>query len=139
MTGHVIISHGLQSSPEASKATAIARVAAALGWSFEIPDYRDLDAVGELGDVQARIERLHRLTGGHDALVLAGSSNSLRMRSAAATSPLQLALRCALAPAAGFCDAACSRAFKCRFSSATRVFAVPVSDAAGMSASADCA
>ena len=58
MTGHVIISHGLQSSPEATKATAIARVATSLGWSFDIPDYRDLDAIGELGDVQARIARL---------------------------------------------------------------------------------
>jgi alpha/beta superfamily hydrolase len=74
VTGHVIISHGLQRSPEATKATAIARVAVALGWSFEIPDYRDLDAIGELGDVQARIERLHRLAAGRESLVLAGSS-----------------------------------------------------------------
>lgn len=91
MKGHVIISHGLQSSPEATKATAIAKVAQSLGWTTEIPDYRDLDASSELGDVLARIERLRRAgtrkcRGSQDAgsdgaaagkrapLVLAGSS-----------------------------------------------------------------
>jgi predicted alpha/beta-hydrolase family hydrolase len=89
--GHVIISHGLQSSPEATKATAIARVAQSLGWTAEIPDYRDLDAASELGDVLSRIERLRRAgarncrgrqdagsdrspAGGRTPLVLAGSS-----------------------------------------------------------------
>jgi hypothetical protein len=65
-------------------------------------------------------------------------SSSLRMRSAAATSVLQFALRAVVLPEAGF-EADCSSVFKCFFSSATRVFAVPASDAAGMSASADCA
>lgn len=92
MKGHVIISHGLQSSPEATKATAIAKVAQSLGWTTEIPDYRDLDAASELGDVLSRIDRLRsagtrkcrerqdagsdrRATaGGHTPLVLAGSS-----------------------------------------------------------------
>ena len=60
MKGHVIISHGLQSSPDATKATAIAKVAQSLGWTTEIPDYRDLDAASELGDVLSRIERLRR-------------------------------------------------------------------------------
>jgi len=89
--GHVIISHGLQSSPEATKATAIAKVAQSLGWTTEIPDYRDLDAASELGDVLSRIERLRRAVtrecrgrqdagsdpspaGGRTPLVLAGSS-----------------------------------------------------------------
>jgi len=73
--GHVIISHGLQSSPEATKATAIAKVAQSLGWTTEIPDYRDLDASSELGDVLSRIERLRRaLAGKRTPLVLAGSS-----------------------------------------------------------------
>jgi hypothetical protein len=70
-------------------------------------------------------------------VVLAGSSSSLRIRSAAAASLAQLA-RPADVTDAGFC-AACSRAFKWRFSSATRVFVVAVSDDSGMSASADCA
>lgn len=33
MTGHVIISHGLESGPDASKAAALARVAGQLGWT----------------------------------------------------------------------------------------------------------
>lgn len=74
MNGHVIISHGLQSSPEATKATAIAAVAQSLGWTAEIPDYRDLDAAGELGDVLARVERLRATAGNRKPLVLAGSS-----------------------------------------------------------------
>ena len=74
MKGHVIISHGLQSSPQATKATAIARVAQSLGWTSEIPDFRDLDAGSELGDVLARIERLRILAGTRTPLVLAGSS-----------------------------------------------------------------
>lgn len=74
MKGHVIISHGLQSSPEATKATAIAQVAQSLGYTVEIPDYRDIDAVSELGDVLARIERLRRAGEGRSPLVLAGSS-----------------------------------------------------------------
>jgi hypothetical protein len=65
-------------------------------------------------------------------------SSSVRMRSTAATSVLQFALRAVVLPEAGF-EADCSSVFKCFFSSATRVFAVPASDAAGMSASADCA
>lgn len=74
MKGHVIISHGLQSSPEATKATAIAKVAQSLGWTTDIPDYRDLDATSELGDVLSRIERLRAMAGGRAPLVLAGSS-----------------------------------------------------------------
>lgn len=74
MTGHVIISHGLQSSPEATKATALARRARDLGWSVEIPDYRDLDATSQLGDVLGRITRLHDLAKARSPLVLAGSS-----------------------------------------------------------------
>ena len=74
MKGHVIISHGLQSSPDATKATAIAKVAQSIGWTTEIPDYRDLDAASELGDVLSRIERLRALAGQRTPLVLAGSS-----------------------------------------------------------------
>ena len=76
MTGHVIISHGLESGPEASKAAALARVAGQLGWTHERPDYRDLDVLGPLGDVKGRIRRLaeraHLAT--RKPLVLAGSS-----------------------------------------------------------------
>jgi alpha/beta superfamily hydrolase len=76
MSGHVIISHGLQSGPDASKAAALAKMAGQLGWTHERPDYRDLDVLGPLGDVRGRILRLgaraHLAT--RRPLVLAGSS-----------------------------------------------------------------
>jgi alpha/beta superfamily hydrolase len=76
VTGHVIISHGLESGPDATKAAALARIAGALGWTHERPDYRDLDTLGPRGDVKGRILRLgaraHLNT--RKPLVLAGSS-----------------------------------------------------------------
>lgn len=76
MSGHAIISHGLDSGPDASKAAALARMAGSLGWSHECPDYRDLDVLGPLGDVEARIRRLAALARAapRRPLVLAGSS-----------------------------------------------------------------
>jgi len=75
MIGHVIVSHGLESSPDAAKATALAKVAETFGWSTQRPDYRDLDAHGKLGDVLGRIERLRELAASAKRpLVLAGSS-----------------------------------------------------------------
>ncbi|WP_395771741.1 alpha/beta fold hydrolase [Arenimonas sp.] len=76
MSGHVIISHGLNSGPDATKATALAQACDLLGWSCERPDYREFDAImPPLGDVQARIERLHSLAAGVTGpVVLAGSS-----------------------------------------------------------------
>ena len=78
--GHCILSHGFESGPDATKVTALADAAARLGWSSERPDYTDLDArrdVGELGDVPARLQRLLGLAGAaasRGPLVLAGSS-----------------------------------------------------------------
>lgn len=78
MKAHVIISHGLESSPDATKATALSRVVEAMGWTSERPDYRDRDsdpAMSRLGDVHGRIERLHALTKKAEGpLILAGSS-----------------------------------------------------------------
>jgi alpha/beta superfamily hydrolase len=80
MRGHCILSHGFESGPDATKVTALAAVAERLGWSHERPDYTDLDArsdVGELGDVAARLERLLQLAraaADRGPLVLAGSS-----------------------------------------------------------------
>jgi len=51
-SGHVILSHGLESGPNATKVTRLAGVAEALGWSTERPDY------GQLRDPQARIQLL---------------------------------------------------------------------------------
>ena len=80
MKGHCILSHGFESGPDATKVTALAEAAEALGWSHERPDYTDLDArrdVGELGDVPARLQRLlglAREAASRGPLVLAGSS-----------------------------------------------------------------
>lgn len=80
MNGHCILSHGFESGPDATKVTALAQVAEDLGWTHERPDYTDLDAkreVGELGDVPARLERLLQLArtaAERGPLVLAGSS-----------------------------------------------------------------
>ena len=78
--GHCILSHGFESGPDATKVTALAEAADALGWSHERPDYTDLDArrdVSELGDVPARLERLlglARAAAADGPVVLAGSS-----------------------------------------------------------------
>lgn len=78
--GHCILSHGFESGPDATKVTALSEVAERLGWTCERPDYTDLDArleVGELGDVAARLERLlglARTAAARGPLVLAGSS-----------------------------------------------------------------
>jgi pimeloyl-ACP methyl ester carboxylesterase len=83
MKGLAIVSHGLQSSPAASKATALSDVAEAMGWQCVRPDYRDLDespAHAPFGDVASRIARLEAqaraLAARHPGvpLVLAGSS-----------------------------------------------------------------
>lgn len=79
--GHCILSHGFESGPDATKVTALAAAAEALGFSTERPDYTDLDArsdISRVGDVQARLQRLVGLAaraaerGG--PVVLAGSS-----------------------------------------------------------------
>lgn len=78
--GHCILSHGFESGPDATKVTALAEVAERLGWTHERPDYCDLDAkqdVSELGDVEARLDRLRALAQAAAArgpLVMAGSS-----------------------------------------------------------------
>lgn len=78
MIAHVIISHGLESSPDATKATALGRVVEAMGFTSERPDYRDQDnetSLGRLGDVHGRIAHLYALAKRvQGPLVLAGSS-----------------------------------------------------------------
>lgn len=80
LRGHCILSHGFESGPDATKVAALAEVAERYGWTHERPDYTDLDAkreISELGDVEARLERLRALASAAAArgpLVMAGSS-----------------------------------------------------------------
>jgi predicted alpha/beta-hydrolase family hydrolase len=75
MPGHVILSHGSDSGPDATKVSALARVAEALGWSTFRPDYRAEDKLGYAGCVQPRVARLvAAMRGQPRPLVLAGSS-----------------------------------------------------------------
>ena len=57
MKGTIILSHGLESGPQATKVSALARVAEELGWASIRPDYRDLDASRELEAITARTAR----------------------------------------------------------------------------------
>lgn len=67
--GHVILSHGLESGPEATKVRALAALAEARGWSSERPDYRDC------ADWPTRLERLlARIDRAAAPIVLIGSS-----------------------------------------------------------------
>ncbi len=78
MKAHIIISHGLESSPDATKATALSRIVESLGCTSERPDYRDYDndqTLTRLGDVSGRITQLHDLAKKvQGPLILAGSS-----------------------------------------------------------------
>ena len=42
MKGTVILSHGLESGPQATKVSALAEVCAELGWDSVRPDYRSI-------------------------------------------------------------------------------------------------
>jgi predicted alpha/beta-hydrolase family hydrolase len=77
--GHVILSHGLESGPQATKVSALAAAAEALGWTSERPDYLDLDATRDVNRVADRLARLVECchaarVDGRGPLVLAGSS-----------------------------------------------------------------
>ena len=58
MRGHIILSHGSDSGPDATKVSALAAVAESLGWSTERPDYREDDACGHAGSIDPRLTRL---------------------------------------------------------------------------------
>ncbi len=77
MKGHCILSHGLHSSPHATKVSALAQVAERLGWSHERPDYCDIDtrAGADIRDVARRLARLlESARAAPRRLVLVGSS-----------------------------------------------------------------
>lgn len=74
MKGHVLLSHGLESGPQATKVTAMAAAAQARGWRSTRPDFRDLDATGDPLRIDDRIARLRAAVRPGEPLVLAGSS-----------------------------------------------------------------
>jgi len=74
MKPFLILSHGLESGPEATKVSALAKAAEALGLRSVRPDYRDLDARRDVRDIDARIARLQSHAPADAPVVLAGSS-----------------------------------------------------------------
>jgi predicted alpha/beta-hydrolase family hydrolase len=72
--GHVLLSHGLESGPHATKVTAMAATAEALGWRTTRPDFRDLDATRDVKRIADRIARVVEAVAADEPLVLAGSS-----------------------------------------------------------------
>lgn len=75
MPGTVILSHGSDSAPDATKVSVLATVAEQLGWRALRPDYRDEDKLGQAGSVQPRVEKLIATANATQSpLVLAGSS-----------------------------------------------------------------
>jgi predicted alpha/beta-hydrolase family hydrolase len=70
----LILSHGLESGPDATKVSALARVSAPLGFASVRPDYRDLDAGRDVTRIDERIARLKSHAPAHGPVILAGSS-----------------------------------------------------------------
>jgi len=74
MKPFLILSHGLESGPDATKVSALARVAAPLGFDSVRPDYRDLDAGRDVRRIDERIARLKQHAPAQGPVILAGSS-----------------------------------------------------------------
>ncbi len=75
MRGQVILSHGSDSGPDATKVSQLAALAESLGWRTQRPDYRADDARGHAGSVAPRIARLRATIEELDAPpLLVGSS-----------------------------------------------------------------
>ena len=75
MPGHVILSHGSDTGPDATKVSVLAKVAESMGWTTERPDYREDDKLGHAGSIEPRIARLHqRIAASAAPPVLVGSS-----------------------------------------------------------------
>ena len=58
MRATILLSHGSDSSPEATKVSALAALAEARGWRTRRPDYREDDVHGHAGSVAPRLARL---------------------------------------------------------------------------------
>lgn len=75
MRGQIILSHGSQSGPNATKVSVLAALAESLGWATQRPDYTADDARGLANSVAPRIARLRATVEALDTPpVLVGSS-----------------------------------------------------------------
>ena len=74
MKPFLILSHGLESGPNATKVSALARIAEALGWESVRPDYLDIDARKDPRAIDARVARALANTPGEGRVVFGGSS-----------------------------------------------------------------
>src|SRR5690349_12982444 len=75
MRGTILLSHGSDSSPDATKVSALAALAEARGWRTQRPDYREDDARGHAASVAPRLARLNTaIAAGDVPPVLVGSS-----------------------------------------------------------------
>jgi predicted alpha/beta-hydrolase family hydrolase len=74
MKPFLVLSHGLESGPDAAKVSALARIAAPLGYDSVRPDYRDLDAGRDVQRIDERIARLKQNAERRGPVILAGSS-----------------------------------------------------------------
>ena len=74
MKGTVVLSHGLESGPNATKVSALAEVAESLGWASVRPDYLDIDARRDARALDARIARALANTPTEGRIVFGGSS-----------------------------------------------------------------
>ncbi|MDR3445920.1 MULTISPECIES: alpha/beta hydrolase [Dyella] len=75
MRGQIILSHGSDSGPDATKVSVLAAFAESLGWKTQRPDYRTDDLQGFAGSIDPRIKRLVAAIDTLDAPpVLVGSS-----------------------------------------------------------------
>jgi predicted alpha/beta-hydrolase family hydrolase len=75
MRGHIILSHGLDSSPDATKISTLAARAEAQGWRTQRPDFRAHDADGYANAVMPRVMQLREAIAACDTPpVLVGSS-----------------------------------------------------------------
>jgi pimeloyl-ACP methyl ester carboxylesterase len=75
MRGHIILCHGSDSGPDATKVSVLAQAAEALGWTTARPDFREDDALGYAGCIEPRLVRLRAaIAASAQPPVLVGSS-----------------------------------------------------------------
>jgi pimeloyl-ACP methyl ester carboxylesterase len=70
----LILSHGLESGPDATKVSALAKVADEFGLRSVRPDYRDLDFTRDAKRIAERIARVVQHAPAGTPVILAGSS-----------------------------------------------------------------